>query len=52
MTSNSHAAMATAPSDTNYQGLFLDVFLATQLNWSWRFLSFLGFYLEFFLGFP
>ena len=34
------------------QGLFLDVFLATQLNWSWRFLSFFGFCLEFFLVFP
>ena len=30
------------------QGFFLDVFLATQLNWSWRFLSFFGFCLEFF----
>ena len=28
----------------------MDVFLATHLNWSWRFLSFFGFWLEFFFG--
>ena len=39
-------------SSLKHQGLFLDVFLATQLNWSWRFLSFFGFCLEFFLVFP
>ena len=31
--------------------VFLDVFLATHLNWSWRFLSFLDFDLSFFSEF-
>ena len=33
------------------QGFCLDGFLATHLNWSWRFLSFFGFWLEFFSEF-
>ena len=30
------------------QGFFLDTFLANQLNWSWRFLSFSEILFEFF----